>query len=876
MSKRTPMDNLDQDIEDHLEAETQANLERGIEPSEARRAARLAFGNIALIKQETYDVWHPVWTQQLWQDIKYAFRSLLRNRRFAGTIIFTLALAIGMNTAVFSVVEAVLLRPLPYPEASRLTWLAAFDRDYQPENDNHIDRTDYLAWSGSTRAFEKTAAYGNQDLAVMIHGEPVQTRVASITGAFWALTGAEPEMGRLFDPRETHAMVISDAVFQRSFHRDSTVLGRVVTVNDYPFVIVGVLRKSFRFVLPQQTMPGDEVRDIEAYVPIPTAMMTSSPGGSQEWDELKKQVGPGPFSVDVLGRLRPEVTLSLARSEMNTLRNRIVREHSPDRHLYDVFTGWRMSLLQEKLEGGAKRALFVLSAAVIFVLLIGIANIANLMLARSAARKKEIAVRVAMGAGQSRVTRQFLAESLLLSLIGGALGLLLAEVALSFIVHSWPQAIPRLSEARLDLPAVLMSFVLSFIAGCLFGLVPVVQLWNEGLSGALKENTKTSLSNKNHVQLRKSLIAIEIALAIVLLSGAGLMLKSFARMSENAPGFKPESILTMRVTLAGGQYASWVTQQNYIETALDKLRAFPGVETAGIDSQTLNTTVKVEGLASDGTFSAVRSVSLGYLRAMGVPLIAGRWPSDNRQLDEVLVNESFTKSLSLNNTLLGRQVSAGFLHGRVVGIVADFKYSRMDADPIPEVYAPYQLAPLMNPMTVRFFVRTSGDSVPDANGLRKVLADVDPAQPVYGVQTLQETLSDSIAPRRFNMFLMGSFAAVALLMALLGIYGVISYSVSQRTQEIGIRMAVGANRKNVVGMVMREGLKTILLGACAGLIAALALSRLISSLLYDVQPDDPLTFISVVALLIASALLACFGPAMRACLINPVLALRSE
>jgi putative ABC transport system permease protein len=879
MHRRTPLDRLDQEIQDHLEIETRDNLDRGMDPVEARRAARLAFGNVAMVKQEAYNVWHPVWLQQLLQDTKYALRSLLRNRRFAGTVIFTLALAIGMNTAVFSVVEAVLIRPLPYPEANRLVWLAAFDRDYQAENDNHIERADYTAWRTQTRAFDRTAAYGNQDLALMIHGEPYQERVLSLTGDLWNLTGAEPELGRLFHSGETHAMVISDSVYERAFHRNPAVLGQVVTVNDFPFTIVGVLRKSFRFVLPQQAFHGDEVRDIAVYIPIPTAMLTSPPMGSQAWGELTKQVGPAPTSLDVLGRLRPEVTLSLARTEMDSIYKGIVQQHSPDRHVYDVFTGWRMSLLQEKLEGGARRALVVLSAAVVFVLLIGGANIANLLLARSASRKKEIAVRVAMGAGRSRVTRQFLSESLLLSVFGGVLGVLLAKAALTLMIRTWPQAIPRLTEARLDAPVLLLSIVLSCLTGLIFGFVPAVLLWGRDLYAALKDNPQTASGGKHRTQLRKILISVEIALAIVLLTGAGLMLKSFSRMSANAPGFKPESILTMRVSLAGKQYATWIPQESYIQTALDRLEVFPGVEASGIDSETLNTTVKVQGLVSgtsEGTFSAVRAVSLGYLRAMGVPLVAGKWPSDNRTLDEVLVNESFARSLSQKGELLGRQVNGGFLNGRIVGVVADFKYSQMDAEPIPEVYTSYQLAPLRSPMTVHFFVRVGGTSAPDANALRRVVASLDPTQPVYAVQTLQQSLSDSIAPRRFNLFLLGTFAAVALLMALVGIYGVIAYSVAERAQEIGIRMAVGADRGHIIGMVLLEGAKTTLFGVGTGLVAAFGLTRLMSSLLYDVKAYDPTTFLSVTLLLIGTAMLACAGPALRASLVNPVLALRSE
>jgi putative ABC transport system permease protein len=879
MRRHPHLDSLDQEIRDHLEAETQDNLDRGMEPAAARLAALRKFGNVALVREETYNVWHPVWLQQLLQDAHYALRTLRRNRRFAGTVILTLALAIGMNTAVFSVIEAVLLRPLPYPEPNRLVWLAAFQRDYQPENDNHLGRADYTAWSSQTHSFESTAAYGNQDLAFMFRGEPSQERIVSLTGNFWDLTNAGPELGRLFRPGESHAMVLSHVLYERRFHGDPGILGQVVTIDGFPFTIIGVLQKDFRFILPQQSFHGDEVRDIDAYIPIPPVLLTLPPMGRQAWEELIRQVGPAPNSLNVMARLRVGVPLALAQSEMDSIHSRIVLEHSPSEHVYDRFTGWRMSLLQQKLAGSARRALMVLLSAVLFVLLIASANIANLLLARATARKREIAVRAAMGAGRARVVRQFLVESLLLSFFGGAMGLLLAHAAIAMMVRSWPQAIPRLSEARLDMPILFLTLALSCFTGFLFGLAPAMLLWRSNLHEALKDNTQTSSGGTGHARVRKVLISVELALAIVLLTGAGLMMKSYWRMNVNPPGFKPESILTMRVSLAGKQYASWSAQQSYIRTVLSRLEATPGVEAAGIDSQALYTNVKVEGLASEApvaAFSAVRAVSIGYLRAMGVPLIAGQWPSESQMLDAVLVNEGFAHSLSRKGDVIGRQIRGGFLNGRIAGVVADFKYSQMDAEPTPEIYTSYELAPLMNPMTVRLFIRMSGNAVPDVSALQKLVGSIDPTQPLYDVQTLQQSLSDSIAPRRFSLFLMGVFAVGALVMALVGIYGIIAYSVMQRTQEIGIRMALGADRTDILSMVLIEGAKTTISGVVVGLIAAIGLTRLISSLLYNVKPNDPTTFLSVTMVLIVTAALACLGPALRAFLVNPILALRNE
>jgi putative ABC transport system permease protein len=879
VKRRRHFDNLDQEIQDHLAAETQDNIDRGMGAAEARTAALRKFGNVARIREETRGVWHPAWIEQLMQDLRYALRALLRNRGFACAVIFTVAIAIGMNTAVFSVVEASLLRPLPYPDADRLVWLAAFDPFYPSDHDIHVLRDEYATWSSRTRAFESTAAYGNEDIAFVYHAQPSQERAASITGDFWGLTGTSAAFGRLFGSGDRQTVVLSHSLFERRFHNDPGVLGQTVTIDGIPFTIVGVLPESFRFILPQQSVPGDEFRGIDAYIPIPEEFLTHSSIRYQTSIEMKQRLGPAPGALNVIGRLRSGTPLAVAATEMDSIYQRIILDHPPSEKDFDQHRRWRIGFLRQKLAGNARRSLMVLLVAVGFVLLIACANIANLFITRAAARQREIAVRAAMGAGRMRVIRQFVTESVLLALIGGIAGSLLARGAIVVMVRLWPQAIPRLAEARIDAPLLSFTIALSCLTGVIFGLAPAKMLGRPNLHDVLKGNGQTSSAGAGRMRVGQALIAVEFALAIILLTGAGLMIKSYWRMNLTPPGFKPACILTLRISLVGKQYDEWLAKQSYFTRLFDHVQSYPGVEAVGLDDMALHTNVKVDGLESsdaDATFASIRAVSAGYLRAMGVPLIRGHWPTDSQMLDDCVVNESFARSVSPNGDVIGRHVAKNFLNGTIVGVVADFKYSQLDVEPSPEIYTSYQLAPAENPMTIRLFVRMAGNAQSDAVGLQKLIASLDPTLPVYDVQTLEQALSDSIAPRRFNLFLMGTFAASALVMALVGIYGVVSYSVAQRMREIGVRMALGADRGSILRMVMKEGMSLSMVGILAGAAGAEGVTRLMGSLLYNVRPNDPLTLVLVELMLTATALVACLGPAFRASLVDPILALRNE
>ncbi len=879
MKKRDHLDGLEQELQHHIEAEIQYNLARGMSPNEARYAARLKLGNLSSIREEAYAVWHRVWLEELVQDVHFGLRTLRRNAGFSSTVVLTLAFAIAMNTGVFSVIEAVILRPLPYPDANRLIWLASYRTDELSEHDNLVSRIDYSNWKDQSRTMESTAAYGNQDLAIMYRGRPTQERVASIAGDFWKLSGAQASLGRLFLEGEPHAIVLSHAFFERRFNSDHEVLGQAVSINGYPFTIVGVLPKHFQFLFPKQYSSGDESRDIDAYVAFPPSVMRMPNGGSSAWELVVEQVGPAPYYVCVLGRLRAGISLEAARAEMNTFYTRTLRQQSPYERAYTWHSAWRMKTLQEKVAGSARRALLVLLFAGGFVLFIAWANISNLLLARAAVRQREIALRVAMGAGRMRIVRQFVTESLLLAGLGGTVGLLLAKAAIWLMIRCWPHAIPRLIEARLDLPVALFTLVIACFTGIVFGLASGVTLWGSSVSSALKDGNYALAGTAGRINIRSVLVAIEVATAIVLLTGAGLMIKSFWRMNENPAGLNPASVLTLQVSLAGAQYSTWPAQQSYILELLSRLKSAPGVQAAGISSTVLHTDVKVEDSQAASpyqTFASIRAVSAGYLRAIGAPLREGQWLNDRQMLDDVLVNETFARNLSRNGDVIGRRISGSFLAGTIAGVVADFKYSQLDAEPLPEVYTSYQLAPLRSPMTIECFVRMIDGAKPDAHELEKIAASVDPTQPIYDVQTLEQSLSDSIAPRRFNLFLMGVIAGIALLMALVGIHGVVAYSVAQRTREIGVRMALGATRSDVLLMIIHHILGVAITGVLIGICAALALTRFMQSLLYGVGPRDPITITSVALVLSSVALLACLGPALRASRTNPVIALRHE
>ena len=866
-----PLDNLGDDFRDHIEHETEENIERGMSPEEARAAALRKFGNVTRVMEETRAVWISIWLQQLLQDIRYGVRGLRRNPGFAAVVVLTLALAIGMNTAVFSLVNTILVRPLPYPDPDRLVWLGNYNRFFKAEM---VGSPDYVDWKEQAASFAGMVAYGTGGYTLATAEGAGQHVLADVTADFWDISGTRPALGRFFGPEDREGIVLSDELFEREFRRDPNVVGRSVIVDSRAVTVLGVLPKGFRFLLPAGFgLPTGNAREIEGYIPNPVAWQ-HPPRGRNISIEL------------VVAKLKPGVSIERARSELAGIQARIAAAQNPNAR-YDA-QSLRVTPLQEKLAAGARPALLVLLAAVSFVLLIACANIANLLLARGAARQKEIAIRTAIGAGRARVIRQFLGENLALALFGGTLGLLLARLAMPVIVRLAPPSLPRLGETTIDGRVLLFALVATLATGFIFGITPAIFLRGSKPYEVLKQGGRMSSAG---LPLRRLLVVAELALALVLLTGAGLMVKSFWRMNSRPPGFVPERILALQVPLSGPQYRAVAQQRRFAEEMQERVGQLPGVEAASVLTQgklrgsgTAPHDPNVRSLSSAQvmhlphvTFSTVSS---GFDRVMGLRVVRGRWLAESEPGPAIVINESMAHELFGEGEAVGKQLGLAdnvddpATLASIIGVVSDLKYSRLDAPAEPEVYIPYQLSSSLLGMTV--MVRTATDATAMAPAIRNAIASVDRTQLVAEVKTLEQALADSIAPRRFNLYLLGAFATSALLLALIGIYGVIAYAVAQRTQEIGVRMALGAQRSQVVRLVVREGMRVAAVGITVGLAAAFALTRLMASLLYDVKPTDPSTYAVVAAALAATALAACCKPALQAAWVDPARVLRQE
>jgi putative ABC transport system permease protein len=860
MKRRRHLDCLNEDIRQHIEIETQDNIDRGMPPEEARRAALLKFGNRTLIEEDTRAVWNPIWMEQLLQDLRYGWRMLRRSPGFTAVVVVTLCLGIGLNTAVFSVIQAALLRPLPYPDAERLVWLS--DHDKSGKGDFPIRNTVFRNWREHAESFEKVAAFVDQNEALTTNDGSEEEQITAVGGDFWSITAARPALGRLFGPEETSAIVLSYDLFEQSFAGDPRVIGRVVSLDGRPVTVAGVLAKNFRLLAPAG---GSRLLKRQAYIPMPR----NEPAVVAPREP--KAVSPMAV-VNVVGKLKPGVSLEQAQTEIRNLRS-----HDPSDGPFLPSTQLRAISYQERIVGDTRPLLLVLLAAAGLVLSIAVVNIANLLLARATTRQREIGIRVAVGAGRARVARQFLTESLLLALLGGITGVGLAQATIMMVVRLGAGRIPRLAESRIDAGVLAFAFAISFLTAILFGFGPVVSLWRARLNDVLKEGARTASVGRGRLRIRASLVAGELALAILLLIGAGLMLKSFWLMNERPPDFRPERILTMRVSLSGARYQAKSAKEAFFRDLLQRIQSAPGIEAAGFEAGAI--TMIGPGNPYHDRAGAVKftSTSAGYVRATGMALIQGRWLTDDEPNGVVLVNETFARAVFRGRDPIGRgvRVFRRTTESTVVGVVSDLKRFALDQDAIPEVYMPYKQFPILSSAHIAVRI-TGGDAMAGAGSMRKLISGIDRTAPVYDVMTLEQVLADSISPRRFNLFLLATFAAVALLLALVGIYGIISYSVTQRTQEIGVRIALGAQRNEVVRMVVRQGLGITAAGIGIGLIAAVGLTRFMAGVLYGVKPEDPSVFATVAIIFAMTAVLASWGPALRAAVVDPVIALRCE
>ncbi len=866
---------IDEELAGHLELRAEQLESRGMDAAEAKRQARLALGNPLALRERTRDADTLAFLETLLQDARHGLRTLAKNPGFTAAAVLTLALGIGANTAVVSVVDAVILRPLPYPEADRLWGL------FQVHASADIGRTraaplDFLDWQAQTGAFENLAAYVGTGFTFTGEGEAELAIGQLVSAELFDVLRVRPLLGRTFLREENEAgrdqvMILSHALWQRRFGRDPRVVGRTLTVNGKPYEVVGVMPPGFDF--PDKSY--------QLWVPIPLR------GANDANLPINRQSR----YLRVVGRLRDGVTPTQAVADLERVAVALAAEY-PDSHRG---AGIGMASLTEETVGGVRRGLFLLLGAVAFVLAVACANVTSLQLTRASARQSEMAVRAALGGGRRRLVRQLLTESLVLYGLGAAAGLVVAQVVLAALQALGPRDIPRLEQAAIEPRVLAASLVVVLIAALAFGVLPTLRaargapLAGGGVAG------RTVTPGAGRERLRAAILVAELAVSLVLLTGAGLALKSFARLQAVELGFRPASALTFDVAMPSARFPEAGSMHAFHRQLLERLGSQPLFEAVGttthlpLSGQDLENGFRVDGYApgsSDDTpVAGLRGVSPGYLAAMGIPLSRGRdlAAADREGAERVaLVNEAFTRRFWPGEDALGKRLSPSGEEGwaRVVGVVADVRHRRLEADARPEVLLPYeQLDPGFLTAWARgvsVVVRSSADAGLVAELARKELAAVDPNVPAIRSRPVSALVAEAAAQPRFQTWLLGSFAAIALALALVGIFGVTSYFVAERRQEIGIRMALGASRPEVLALVLGRGARLALLGVVLGAAGAYALTRAMASLLFEVSPTDPATFLQAAALLALTALLAAYLPAAKAAGTEPSSVLRRD
>jgi predicted permease len=803
------------------------------------------------------------------RDLRYSARMLLKSPGFTVVAVLALTLGIGANTAIFSVVNSVLLRPLPYSDPGRLMqlWEASAKKG---RSEIPASYPNFADWRDQNHVFEHVVAYSDWSFNLTGTGEPERIRSAIVSPAFFSALGIKPIRGRVFLSGEDErgkdlVAVISESLWQRRFNSDSNIVGRSLNLDDKSFTVVGVIARGV-----QAPVLSDE---IELWAPLSHGFGFTNRYGHY---------------LNVIARLKPDTTPQQAQADMTTIASRLEQQYPES----NKERGVRVVSLGEQIVGNFRTSLLVMLGAVVFVLLIGAANVANMLLARAAARQKEMAIRTALGAGRWRIVRQLLTESLLLSLISGTFGLLVALWGVNLLVALGPADLPRVKEVTIDLRVLGFTLAVSLLTGILFGLLPALQASRPNLNERLKAGGRSATSGTRRQRLRGFLVIAEIALSLVLLVGAGLLIRSFLRLQAVNPGFNSRNVLTMQLDLSGPSYKKGAQVIAFHDQLLERLKRLPGVQYASTrsfvpiasDASFAYLLFHIESRqpdASEGSVAFYNAVSPDYFQTMMIPLRKGRSFSDRDvkgSQNVAIVNETLARRYFGNEDAIGKRITLED-HPKeadwvtVVGMVGDTKARELHSEPVAELYMPYDQQPEPG---MALMIRSASADSGTANAVRSEVLALDKNQPVYSVRTLDSVLSESVAVPRFRTLLLGVFAGVALILAGVGIYGVISYAVSQRTQEIGIRMALGARATDVLKLVLKGGMMLVLIGVAIGLAGAFALTRLLTTLLFGVTPTDAATFATVSAGLIVVALLACFIPARRATKVDPLVALRYE
>jgi putative ABC transport system permease protein len=866
---------LDEELRFHLDAQIEQNLRQGMTPPQARDEARRSFGGVEQAKEAYRDQRGIPLLETLIQDLRYSQRVLRQSPAFATIAILTLALGIGATSAIFSVVNAVLLKPLPFRDADRLVLVRQQILRLGPQT-MLVAAPDTVEYRKS-EMFEAAGAMLTRVYDLSGEGGPEQVAGARVSASLFPLLGAAPLTGRLFSEDEdrlrSQVALLSYGLWRRRYGGDPRILARTILVNRVPYQVIGVMPPAFAF--PPRGMRLEEHADL--WVPL-----------SLTANELRTYLDNPAYSV--IGRLRPGVSIERASVDMLTIARRIQASFPPQFKKAlppDLEVKALAVPFKEQVVGGSRQLLFLLLGSVGFLLLIACANVANMLLSRGAARGREFALRAALGAGRTRLVRQLLTESVLLSALGGALGILLAWWGAGLLIAALPGNLPLTEQIRIDSRVLAFAFSVSVGAGVLFGLAPAWTASSANIAPSVSAGTIRPRQN----WLLSSLVSAQLALALVLLTGAGLLIRSFVRLQTAGQGFRTEQLLTASIALPESQYQGDTKARDFYRNLLPKLAALPATRAAGMASDlpfegAWSRVATPEGSTAPHVPIVYNALVFGdFFQALGVPLKRGRLFNESDRPGAqpvVIVNESLARQFWPGEDPIGKRLTwgtpeMGLPWLTVVGMIGDVHQAAPDEKLFPHVYEPYlQRAGHSWVRKMNLALRAAGDPLALASAVRREVSLLDPELPVTKLRTMQQILDGSLAPRRLSMWLLTVFALAALLLAALGIYGVMAYAVTLRTREIGIRMALGAPRASVLQMVLGQGMKLVAAGVVVGVAASLALTRLMVSLLYGVSPADPPTFAAVALLLVSITLLAQFPPARRAVSVDPAVALRHE
>jgi len=891
VTRRGDDERLKEEIAGHVALQTEANLRAGMNRADARREALLKFGAVEAMKEDYRAERGIPLIETLLQDVRFAFRMLRKSPGFTAIAVLTLALGIGANTAIFSVVDTVLLKPLQYKNPDRLAMVwESLPRVNRARNT--VSPANFLDWQQENHCFSSMAVFLDQPTNLTGAGQPEQVAIQYVSSNFFSVLGVNPMMGHGFstqnagnsgqvvvaeaenktgtNPAQTNVVILSYGFWKAKFAADPNIVGKTIYLNGQPNVVAGLMGPDFDWYVSEFSFTQEHP---QIWTPL-----TIRPA----WHDRSKV---GRF-LRAVARLRPGISLAQAQAQMNVIAANLAARY-PD---YDKGWGVNVVSLRDQFSGAARTALLVLLGAVGFVLLIACANIASLLLSRATGRRREIAIRVALGASRGRIARQLFTETMVIGIVGGGLGAVAAIWSTQALIRAGSDSVVEVNSVTVDWRVLLFSIAVTLLAASLAGFLPSFMAARAEVASALPEGGRSSSAGRKSLAARSAFVVIEISLALVLLVGSSLLLQSFLRLMDVNPGFQTAHLLTFQLTLPDSKYQKDATRAAFFTQLLDKIRALPSAVSA-----TADVTPPFSGIGSATDFTivgeptpppgeshgtAVRVIEPDYFRTMSIPLLRGR-TFEAREFAEqsnvVVINKALADKYFPGKNPIGQKIVIDMkdtnLPDTIIGVVGDVHESSLATSPEPLSYWPYPELPY-SVMTV--VVRTATPPLSLVPDIRDALQQIDKDQPMAKISTMDQLISDSVARSRFTMLLLSIFAGLALTLACIGIYGVIAYSVAQRTHEIGIRLALGAQRRDVLKLILRQGLRLALIGIVIGVSAGLLLTGLMTSLLFGTAPSDPLTFAGVSALLMIVALLACYVPALRAMKVDPMIALRYE